>query len=253
MQRVVILINSFAVATGFSQTRLGSRLYLSSYYYYKRYYESRKLFEILEFLSLDIPNRKITILDVGAHVGSSTKIALDIFSEASVHAFEPDRRNSMYFVNWHDSAIKRGIVSLTQKAVWNSSGEIPFQMEKSNTANNKYDKKSDNFVPCVSLDDYVDSKNLSVNIIKIDVQGFEFEVLQGASKVLLNQNPYLIIEFDESAMKERSQSVSELLTITLNSSYLPWNHSMNTEFDTNDLIEAIKKSKCLDVLFKKVS
>ena len=49
------------------------------------------------------------------------------------------------------------------------------------------------FINIIKLDDF--KKEFS--LIKIDVQGFEYEVLKGASRILESQNPVVIIEKDE--------------------------------------------------------
>ena len=48
-----------------------------------------------------------------------------------------------------------------------------------------------------TMDDYVKEQNLSrLDFIKIDVEGFEWDVLQGGKKTIEKMRPSMIIEYD---------------------------------------------------------
>ena len=51
-------------------------------------------------------------------------------------------------------------------------------------------------------DDFVKEFNIDkVDIIKIDVDGFDFEVLQGFKEVIINHNPYIQFELSKWWLK----------------------------------------------------
>jgi hypothetical protein len=65
--------------------------------------------------------------------------------------------------------------------------------------------------PFISVDDFVASKDLSrVDCIKIDVDSFDFEVLQGAEQTLLKHDPYIMVELNH-ALNKRNQSNTQAL------------------------------------------
>jgi FkbM family methyltransferase len=68
-------------------------------------------------------------------------------------------------------------------------------------------------VPVVTLDDAI--KNQSPTFIKIDVEGYEIEVLKGATEILKTR-PKLEVEIHCAAFKNRLEDVKELL------SYIPF-------------------------------
>lgn len=67
-------------------------------------------------------------------------------------------------------------------------------------------------VDCQTFDSWVtEQKNINVGFIKIDVQGFEKEVLEGMQKFLKNCNDvYMFIEWDENHTKQAGSSLDEM-------------------------------------------
>lgn len=63
-------------------------------------------------------------------------------------------------------------------------------------------------VPLDTLDNLF--RNDKIDLIKIDVEGFELEVLKGAQEFLMKQNPVLIIEVSEQRENETGVSPKEI-------------------------------------------
>jgi len=62
-----------------------------------------------------------------------------------------------------------------------------------------------------TIDHFIESYKLSqLDCIKIDVDSFDFEVLQGAQNVLLKHNPFIMVELNH-ALAERNQSNMQAL------------------------------------------
>lgn len=67
-------------------------------------------------------------------------------------------------------------------------------------------------VPSIPLDEVIPD-SVRVLLIKIDVQGWEYHVLRGASKLLSRKKgeaPYLIYEEDERLLQASNSSVDEI-------------------------------------------
>ena len=136
-----------------------------------------------------------SILDIGANVGQSA-IALSLaFPEAHVHSFEPipdcyERLKMVTHMLPNATAHAYALGSAT--------GEVSFERNAYSPSSSLLkitDKHIAHFphtgsvtstnVPVVKLDDYVDQLQLLDNtLIKIDVQGFEHEVIKGAENTL---------------------------------------------------------------------
>lgn len=73
----------------------------------------------------------------------------------------------------------------------------------------------------ISLDDFVASKNIGkLKMIKIDVDGFEPDVLSGARKVLKNLSPIIIIELDPISASKQGHSTMDLISALNSHGYL---------------------------------
>ena len=76
-------------------------------------------------------------------------------------------------------------------------------------------------VSCQTFDSWID-KNQDVNVgfIKIDVQGFEKEVLEGMQKFLKECNDvYIFIEWDEKHTTQAGSSLGELETLIISNGF----------------------------------
>lgn len=165
-------------------------------------------------------------VDIGANIGLHTLYAAKLLANTGqVFAFEPVSSNL--------KLLQRNIIlnSLTDrvtvvpKAVSNSSQEsISFYLpsdEMTETAS--LSKNSENLlkieVKNVRLDDYWQTVNLPVKLIKIDVEGAELEVLRGAEYILRKWHPVLVIEVHCFALPEFGTNLSEFQEFLNNLGY----------------------------------
>ena len=79
----------------------------------------------------------------------------------------------------------------------------------SNMKNKNYREEN---VECITFDTWLDeNENPDVGFIKIDVQGFEYEVLLGMQKFLSQcSNVYLFLEWDERHTSKAGSSLSQI-------------------------------------------
>jgi FkbM family methyltransferase len=133
------------------------------------------------------------VLDIGAWVGTWT-MKINSFC-GRVIAFEPDPLHYECLVkNVPDN------VETHQLAVGNDSKMISLSQDDFTQAKRVL---GDGTIPMVTID----SLNLDdVDLIKIDVEGFEMEVLKGAENTLKNVD-YLMIELNNNAKKYGSSNL----------------------------------------------
>jgi FkbM family methyltransferase len=250
LQTFLLKINHSLYQVGFIDSYIGSRVYLISYYFYKKLYEAKRFLKILLFLKRNFGEQSIsTFVDVGAHVGTTTRMILGVFPLSKGFAFEPDPRNVRFFTDWNRKFLDCQQITIESIAVWRNSGLIPFKFQESNTANNKFDDSSNSMCDCISLDDYFLDFQGTIDLVKIDVQGFEREVLQGSQYLLDKNLPFLIIEFDLSALHNSRNKTKALATLLLDKGYVPWDILGNHEMPIDTLLSRVHKEICYDALF----
>lgn len=134
-----------------------------------------------------------TVVDVGANVGVYTRYLAGLVGPSgTVHAFEPAPAN-FHRLQGHLARIPH--VRLKQAAVGSRSGTTTLYLSEAlNVDHQTYDSGAGRRgveVPIVRLDDHF-SPGDRVDLIKIDVQGHEMHVLEGARRVL-GENPAIVV------------------------------------------------------------
>jgi FkbM family methyltransferase len=141
-----------------------------------------------------------TVYDLGAHQGFLSIVAAHrVGNTGQVFSFEPFPYNFSFLKeNIQVNNIKN--IKTFQAAVSNHSGKIKFSNSVHDTANTYLSQSptfSDTFleVHAVSLDELIESKEITPpDFIKIDVEGAELDVLQGAQKLFSMHSPVVYLE-----------------------------------------------------------
>jgi FkbM family methyltransferase len=144
--------------------------------------------------------------DVGAHLGSLTLGAARLVGPSGrVVAFDGDPENVESLrehVGRNDFANR---VQIVHAAVWfhRPPSGIPFRRGKSEKSQGGVEADGQHpvlgngdliSVPATTLDDFVAAGGLPPQLIKIDVEGGEYEVLRGAASLFAIHRPFLIVE-----------------------------------------------------------
>jgi FkbM family methyltransferase len=125
-----------------------------------------------------------TVADVGAHIGLYTvALAKRVEANGTVVAFEPDAEN-FEMLQHHVKLNHIGhIVTLKQAAVGARDGTV--RLTTGRSSENRISMSSDEpgqNVLLTRLDTFLENKRL--DLLKIDVEGFEEDVLKGAQQLL---------------------------------------------------------------------
>jgi FkbM family methyltransferase len=178
---------------------LGNKLYYSAYPLYLRLFS---LYKTIVDRSERQIFRKIVkpgmiVVDVGANIGIYTKFFSKIVGPSGkVVAFEPSSENFIY-LRQNTSDLTN--VHLHEAAVGDESGTVTLYISKDlNVDHRTYDtgeNREQVNVQIYKLDD-IFPKGSRVDILKIDVQGFEPAVIRGAERLISeNADIQLVIEF----------------------------------------------------------
>jgi FkbM family methyltransferase len=83
-------------------------------------------------------------------------------------------------------------------------------------------------VQIVSLDEWIKNKNVQhIDLIKMDVEGFEYNVLKGAEKTLEKFHPILFIELDDENLKLQDASAELVIKFLIEKNYVITNSENN--------------------------
>ena len=181
-------------------------------------------------------NKGDTVIEVGGHIGYiSLYFSNLIGKEGMVYVFEPGINNLPYLKN---NVKEKCNIVVIEKGVGNCNARIPFYIENLTGQNNSFIKNFQGFienkkssfvknasvkeviVDVVRLDDFIFDKNILPNFIKIDVEGFEFEVIKGMIYILKNFQPALMIEVQDN--------YKSIYNVMKNEHYLMFNDNLKT-------------------------
>lgn len=145
-----------------------------------------------------------TFLDVGSNIGLMSLLAAKVVGcEGQVYAFEPESQTfAILSRNIEINGFKNIKAHELALGASSSTARIFRQVRKREAATligpagNTTGGKE---VPIETLDKFINEKNISnVRMIKIDVQGWELEVLKGAPNILSNPDaPIICIDYSD--------------------------------------------------------
>jgi FkbM family methyltransferase len=159
------------------------------------------------------------VIDIGGNCGLfSIPVARDGFN---VYSFEPIKMN-VDLLELNKKENKCNNLTIIPKALSNTNEKrtiyIPYCSDNTSfnqeVAISNMSKKEyvEEVVECETFDSWIENnENLNIGFIKIDVQGFEKEVLQGMQKFLKDCNDvYVFIEWDLKHTEKAGSSLNEL-------------------------------------------
>jgi len=164
------------------------------------------------------------VFDVGANIGAMALYYANLaLPQGHIYAFEP--------TDYAFEKLKKN-VSLNPKLENIMTLEKTFISEQEKVESNlevysswKVDQKGENthpthggtakmasFTPTTTLDKYVDRNSIrQVDLIKIDTDGYELEVLQGAKEMIIRFRPHITFEVGLYLLDERGISFEQYI------------------------------------------
>ena len=148
-----------------------------------------------DFIISSIVSKNNTVIDIGANIGwISLILAESVGSSGKVYSFEPSSKIFKYLKQISE---KRKQIFPYQMAMSNENGEVSFTNEKHSDLSHISSNvtKNSETVECKTLDNFVLDENItSINFIKVDVEGHDYQVLEGGLETLKSFNPFLMFE-----------------------------------------------------------
>lgn len=155
-----------------------------------------------------------TVIDVGAHVGYYTLLASMLAGEkGSVWAFEPEPTNAA-FLRQHMYLNHCSNVHVEELAVSNATGRARFICGKG-SGTGHLDVGGDMEVRTIRLSEFCEERGINPDALKIDVEGAEVDVLEGAREVIARSRPVIFLSTHGPAIHRQCMSWLRELGYTL--------------------------------------
>ena len=187
-----------------------------------------------------------TIIDVGSNKGQFIMLIEQLFPDKIIYSFEPlvepleiqkrffSYKKNIFFYNFALGSNPSTKEFFITERMDSSSF---FKINIENTNNIHYKIKNQRNIQIRTLDEImIDQEIIQPILIKIDVQGFELEVLKGAEKILEKTN-YLLVEVSEKEMYQHQPIQDEIITFLKDRNF----HTLKQNFPTNTLANVIQK------------
>lgn len=201
------------------------------------YRHIERVIEYVNLFSLDLKN---AVIDIGAAEGVIAMKFSQAFPEAAIFAFEPIKNT--FKVLQQNTGSNTKVIAIN-KALGNSHEEKIIHIAQRITSSSIFDiekdiknkffaeqlhYETDEIITISRLDDEISSE-IFVNIIKIDVQGYELEVLRGAEQTL-KRTSLVVLEMQNHNLYNNAPKYYELDE-----------HLRNSGFELYDIIPSLRE------------
>ncbi len=145
------------------------------------------------------------IIDIGANIGNHSiafsKISKKVYSfEAHPRTFEILKFNTKEYDN----------IKIFNLGISNKKGFLFFNNSKSSNIGGKRLGKTGSIKSKINKLDNVIKLDDKIKLIKIDIEGHEYEALEGMKKLLNNNKSLILLEFCEESISKRRKIINFL-------------------------------------------
>jgi FkbM family methyltransferase len=164
----------------------------------------------------------MVVFDIGANNGYyySLKIARG-FTHCRVFAFEPDVR-ILYHLRKNIEFNKLTNVTVIPQALSSRVGiaRMTTLLGASNFLVTKTSSVATTQVWCNTLDNFVEQNRIArIDLIKVDIEGGEYDFLLGARRSIARFKPLLVLELNDELLRRSEASIGAVLSLMRGLSY----------------------------------
>jgi FkbM family methyltransferase len=142
------------------------------------------------------------VYDVGANVGYYTLLASMLTgSKGKVFSFEPLPANISYLKK-HIELNRVKNVNVIQNAASDKVSQVRFNFGE-NRSSGHLSNTGEIEVETISLDEFIKQGNPEPDLIKMDIEGAEYDALVGAKDLLRNKKPVIFLATHSSEIKAK--------------------------------------------------
>ncbi len=172
---------------------------------------------IQKFYELLPQNEPFVVFDLGAQTGAFSLLAR-YFSLSSWYAFEPIAEAAEQLKqNCMLNGIENVIINQVAVAHFNGTALLSMPNQEnwglSTIGSNplRFNPEAGRTVPVIRLDDFVKAHDIKrVHFMKLDTEGSEYYILRGAQKLIERDHPIILMEYNETNMRQCGVSKDDL-------------------------------------------
>ncbi len=162
------------------------------------------------------------VFDIGANIGYFTLLMSKLVCEkGQVHCFEP----TTYAFKRLQKNIRLNPELPSHNILLNNKGLSSRKETKVESLESRFSAKQlahdeKELIEFITLDDYFHSLKLDrIDFIKIDVDGYDYDVIEGGVEILNEYKPIVMAEICNRVLKERGHDVASYLDLYLKCGY----------------------------------
>ncbi len=204
----------------------------------------------IKFLKNNIQKGNV-VLEIGANIGAHSLIMANLVgNNGHVIAVEPtqyaiDKLKMNISLNSNISNI-----TLIEKVISDS------ETSDEDTFNSDWKKNSEQSPHKISfksttVDKLVKEFKLNrVDLLKIDVDGYDFKVLKGAKETIRNYKPTIFVELCEYTLQKKGESIADIFSFLDELEYKCFDENEEIEIDLNIVKSKVGMDKSINGIFR---
>lgn len=211
--------------------------------------------ETIDFIENNVKEGNY-VIEVGANVGiQSLHLAKKVGNYGRVFAFEPTEFGvSKLIKNCELNPELSSQVRILKNLVTDGQHSTPISTIRASWQTDQ-SRHKDEFINsnlAISIDEFiVEAQIMQLDILKIDVDGYDFKVLQGAQKSILKFKPLIYIELGEESLNEQGDSVKDIYNFLIRSGYEGYLAiNPNQIIDLDMTLNQLRTSTHVNAIFK---
>lgn len=145
----------------------------------------------LRFLSKNLLKKyeKRDVIDAGAANGDTPAIFSREYAFRNIYAFEPEKNNYIRLLK-NIKRFRLENVIPVNKGVGDRNMKLKITNEEGQSHVSVHGSQE---IDCITIDEFVEKNNITVGLIKMDIEGFEYYAIKGAERTIREQKPILLI------------------------------------------------------------
>ena len=143
------------------------------------------------------------ICDIGGHVGTWSVPMAQYKDTEMIYAFEPNERVRECFIE--NTLPFKDKVTVYNVALGKENGKALLDIEEDNTGNTRIKVVNETDLKTIEVRTLDSFELKDIDYMKIDVEGFELPVLQGAVKTIKESKPFIHVEMKTKRMLDKRE------------------------------------------------